>query len=295
MQTSDAAVTAGPAPGHFVLILSCPDRSGIVHAVTGFLVERHGNIVESQQFGDQLTDRFFMRIDFVVPGAATAESLGGEFAAVADRFGMDFELRSADAPYRTLILVSKHLHCLNDLLFRASTGALQIEIPAVVSNHPDAGPLVRSYGLDFHHVPVTPETKADAEKRLLEIVDETGTHLVVLARYMQVLSDDLCRRLSGHAINIHHSFLPSFKGARPYHQAFDRGVKLVGATAHYVTAELDEGPIIEQDVVRVDHTDREGQLVAAGRDVEAQVLARAVRWHAQSRILLNGERTVVFR
>jgi formyltetrahydrofolate deformylase len=192
-------------------------------------------------------------------------------------------------------MVSKHLHCLNDLLFRASTGALQIEIPAVVSNHRDAEALVRSYGLEFHHVPVTPDTKADAERRLMELVDETGAHLVVLARYMQVLSDDLCRHLSGRAINIHHSFLPSFKGARPYHQAFDRGVKLVGATAHYVTADLDEGPIIEQDVIRVDHTYDQDQLVAAGRDVEAQVLSRAVRWHAQSRVLLNGDRTVVFR
>ncbi|CAA9404713.1 MAG: Formyltetrahydrofolate deformylase [uncultured Nocardioides sp.] len=283
------------ASGGFVLILSCPDRPGIVHAVSGFLVEHGGNIVESQQFGDPLTDRFFMRIDFVVDASVTAESLRAAFAGVAAGFAMDFELWGATAPYRTLILVSKHLHCLNDLLFRASTGALQVEIPAVVSNHPDAGPLVRSYGLDFHHVPVTPETKTDAEKRLMELVDETGTHLVVLARYMQVLSDDLCRRLSGRAINIHHSFLPSFKGAKPYHQAFDRGVKLVGATAHYVTADLDEGPIIEQDVVRVDHTYDQQQLVAAGRDVEAQVLSRAVRWHAQSRILLNADRTVVFR
>ena len=208
---------------------------------------------------------------------------------------MDFELWEAAAPYRTMIMVSKHLHCLNDLLFRASTGALQIEIPAVVSNHPDAGALARSYGVEFHHVPVTPDTKADAEKRLMELVDDTGAHLVVLARYMQVLSGDLCRQLSGRAINIHHSFLPSFKGARPYHQAFDRGVKLVGATAHYVTSDLDEGPIIEQDVMRVDHGYDQDQLVAAGRDVEAQVLSRAVRWHAESRVLLNGARTVVFR
>ncbi|PUA82571.1 formyltetrahydrofolate deformylase [Nocardioides currus] len=288
------AVQASRA-SEFVLILSCPDRPGIVHAVSGFLVERAGNIVESQQFGDQLTDRFFMRIDFEIDGPATAESLRADFAGVAGRFDMDFELWTAQAPYRTLIMVSRQLHCLNDLLFRASTGALQIEIPAVVSNHRDAEPLVRSYGLDFHHVPVTPETKTDAEKRLMELVDGTGAHLVVLARYMQVLSDDLCRQLSGRAINIHHSFLPSFKGAKPYHQAFDRGVKLVGATAHYVTADLDEGPIIEQDVIRVDHTYDQDQLVAAGRDVEAQVLSRAVRWHAQSRVLLNGERTVVFR
>jgi formyltetrahydrofolate deformylase len=290
-----ASDTADAPTGDFVLILSCPDRPGIVHAVSGFLVEQGGNIVESQQFGDQLTNRFFMRIDFVVGMPTSLQSLRADFAGVADLFDMDFELWVASAPYRTVIMVSKHLHCLNDLLFRAGTGALQIDIAAVVSNHPDAGALVRSYGLDFHHVPVTPETKADAEKQLMQIVDETGAHLVVLARYMQVLSDDLCRQLSGRAINIHHSFLPSFKGARPYHQAFDRGVKLVGATAHYVTAALDEGPIIEQDVVRVDHTYDQNQLVAAGRDVEAQVLSRAVRWHAQSRILLNGDRTVVFR
>ncbi len=192
-------------------------------------------------------------------------------------------------------MVSKHLHCLNDLLFRASTGSLQIDVPVVVSNHPDAGEMVRSYGVPFEHVPVTPDTKPQAEARLLELVKEHDVHLVVLARYMQVLSDDLCRALSGRAINIHHSFLPSFKGAKPYHQAFDRGVKLVGATAHYVTADLDEGPIIEQDVMRVDHTYDQDAMVGAGRDVEAQVLSRAVRWHSQSRVLLNGSRTVVFR
>ncbi len=281
--------------GDYVLILSCPDRPGIVHAVSGFLVEHGGNIVESQQFGDSLTDRFFMRIGFTAGDGHDAGSLHAAFDAVAQRFEMAYELWSAQAPYRTLLMVSKHLHCLNDLLFRASTGALQVEIPVVVSNHRDAEPLVRSYGIDFLHLPVTPDTKPAAERRLLEVVEETGTDLVVLARYMQVLSDDLCRQLSGRAINIHHSFLPSFKGARPYHQAFDRGVKLVGATAHYVTADLDEGPIIEQDVIRVDHSYDQDQLVAAGRDVEAQVLSRAVRWHTQSRVLLNGERTVVFR
>jgi formyltetrahydrofolate deformylase len=279
----------------FVLTLSCPDRPGIVHAVSGYLVDHGANIVESQQFGDRLTSRFFMRIAFTTAIPTDAPPLREAFAPTAQRFGMHFELWAADAPYRTLIMVSKHLHCLNDLLFRASTGAVQIDIPAVVSNHPDADPLVRSYGIDFHHVPVTSATKSDAEEQLMEIVDSTGSDLVVLARYMQVLSDDLCRRLSGRAINIHHSFLPSFKGARPYHQAFDRGVKLVGATAHYVTADLDEGPIIEQDVLRVDHGYDQDQLVAAGRDVEAQVLSRAVRWHAQSRVLLNGDRTVVFR
>jgi formyltetrahydrofolate deformylase len=279
-----------------VLTLSCPDRPGIVHAVSGFLFESGGDIVESQQFGDRLSGQFFMRIDFTVaPGGSTPDALREEFTAVAERFDMTYELWDARAPYRTLIMVSKYLHCLNDLLFRWSTGSLQVDIPVVVSNHPDAEPLVRSHGLDFLHLPVTPETKPEAEAELLRLVDKHDVHLVVLARYMQVLSDDACRRLSGRAINIHHSFLPSFKGAKPYHQAFDRGVKLVGATAHYVTADLDEGPIIEQDVVRVDHSLGQDQLVAAGRDVEAQVLSRAVRWHSESRVLRNGHRTVVFR
>ncbi len=284
--------------GDYVLILTCPDRPGVVHAVSGFLVRHGGNIVESQQFGDQLTGRFFMRLDFVMPGAGTGQvslaELRREFAQVAAPFDMTFELWDARAPYRTLIMVSRHLHCLNDLLFRSSTGSLQIEIPVVVSNHLDAEPLVRAHGLNFLHLPVTPETKPWAEDRLRELIEEQGIHLVVLARYMQVLSDGLCAELAGRAINIHHSFLPSFKGAKPYHQAFDRGVKLVGATAHYVTGDLDEGPIIEQDVVRVDHSFNQQQLVTAGRDVEAQVLSRAVRWHAESRVLLNGHRTVVF-
>lgn len=283
------------AAGDFVLILSCDDRPGIVHAVSGFLVRHGGNIIESQQFGDRQSGRFFMRIDFAVTGDVDVETLRTEFAPVAEMFAMDFELFDAHAPYRTLIMVSKHLHCLNDLLFRTSTGSLQIDIPAIVSNHPDAGRLAETYGIPFHHVPVTPETKPEAEAELMRLVKEHDVHLVVLARYMQVLSDSLCRELSGHAINIHHSFLPSFKGAKPYHQAYDRGVKLIGATAHYVTSDLDEGPIIEQDVVRVDHAHDQEQLVAAGRDVEAQVLSRAVRWHSQSRVLLNGNRTVVFR
>ena len=208
---------------------------------------------------------------------------------------MTFELWAARAPYRTLIMVSKQLHCLNDLLFRHSTGNLQIDIPVVVSNHRDAEALVRTYGLEFRHIPVTPETKPEAEAELMRLHEELGIDLVVLARYMQVLSDDVCRSLSGQAINIHHSFLPSFKGAKPYHQAFDRGVKLIGATAHYVTADLDEGPIIEQDVMRVDHGHDAAALAAAGRDVESQVLSRAVRWHAESRVLVNGHKTVVFR
>ncbi len=291
-----SSANAGVPAGDFVLTIVCPDRPGIVHAVTGFLVRHGGNIIESQQFDDRLVDRFFMRIDFEVdqPGL-TAGQLRAEFGPIAAEFQMDFELWDATAPYRTLVMVSRQLHCLNDLLFRHSTGSLQVSVPVVVSNHLDAEPLVKSYGLEFVHLPVGPETKAGAEARLLELVEEHGIHLVVLARYMQVLSDDLCRALSGRIINIHHSFLPSFKGARPYHQAHARGVKLVGATAHYVTADLDEGPIIEQDVIRVDHAHTQDQLVAAGRDVEAQVLSRAVRWHSESRVLLNGNRTVVFR
>jgi formyltetrahydrofolate deformylase len=202
---------------------------------------------------------------------------------------------SADAKYRTLIMVGKDGHCLNDLLYRQSIGALPIEIPAVVSNHPDLEPLAKAYGVPFHHVPVTPATKADAEAELLSLVDSLTIHLTVLARYMQILSDETCRALAGRAINIHHSFLPGFKGARPYHQAFARGVKLIGATAHYVSPDLDEGPIIEQDVVRVDHSWTPARLAAAGRDVESLVLARAVRWHAETRVLLNGNRVVVFR
>ena len=286
-----------PTDPTYVLTLTCPDRAGIVYAVSGFLVRQGGNILESQQFSDLAEDRFFMRVRFAVDGAVpeTLERLRSAFVSVADQWEMAWELWDAAAPYRTLILVSKFSHCLNDLLFRWSSGSLQLDVVGVVSNHPDCERLVASHGVPYHHVPVTPDTKAEAEKRLLELVDSEGVDLVVLARYMQVLSDETCRRLAGKAINIHHSFLPSFKGARPYHQAFDRGVKLVGATAHYVTGDLDEGPIIEQDVMRVDHTYDAAALAAAGRDVESQVLSRAVRWHAETRILLNGHKTVVFR
>jgi formyltetrahydrofolate deformylase len=282
-------------PHSYVLTIICPDRPGIVHAVTGFLVQHGGNILESQQFDDLDEDRFFMRVFFVAPPPAGLEQLRSEFLAVAEAFSMQWELWDAAAPYRTLILVSKFSHCLNDLLFRWRNGDVQIDVAGVVSNHPDLEPLAASYDVPFHHVPVTPETKAEAEARLFELVDELEVDLVVLARYMQVLSDEACRRLEGRAINIHHSFLPSFKGARPYHQAYERGVKLIGATAHYVTADLDEGPIIEQDVIRVDHAHNQQHLTAAGRDVEAQVLSRAVRWHSESRVLLDGHRTVVFR
>ncbi|CAN5135095.1 formyltetrahydrofolate deformylase [soil metagenome] len=286
-----------PAPDpHYVLTIACPDRPGIVHAVTGLLITHEGNILESQQFDDLHENRFFMRVRFSVPtGRVTVESLREEFRVIAERFAMTFDLWNASVPYRTLILVSKLGHCLNDLLFRWGNGALQIDVAGVVSNHLDCRPLAASYGIDYHHLPVSPETKADAEAGLLALVDSLDIHLVVLARYMQVLSDDTCRALEGRMINIHHSFLPSFKGARPYHQAFEHGVKLVGATAHYVTADLDEGPIIEQDVMRVDHRHDPEELASIGRDVESQVLSRAVRWHAESRVLLNGHKTVVFR
>ena len=295
---TDPAHGPGPASGceDFVLTLRCPDRPAIVHAVSGFLVQQSGNIIESQQYGDAETGRFFLRVHFEISRSnVTLESLRSDFGPVARDFGMQWELWSAGARYRTLIMVSRFGHCLNDLLFRWSTGSLQIDIPAIVSNHWDFERLADSYGIPFHHLPVTGETKAAAEETLLGLVDDLNIHLVVLARYMQVLSDDACRRLSGRAINIHHSFLPSFKGARPYHQAHARGVKLIGATAHYVTSDLDEGPIIEQDVARADHGFTTEELVASGRDVESQVLSRAVRWHSETRVLLNGSKTVVFR
>lgn len=278
-----------------VITLSCPDRPGIVAAVSQFLFERNANITESQQFDDPRSLRFFMRIVCSVPADGPGlETLRAEFAGVADRFGMTWELWDPHAPYRTLIMVSKFGHCLNDLLFRWRSGAINADIPAIVSNHPDLEPLARAYGIPYVHIPVTPDTKAEAEVRLRQVIEDNGIHLVVLARYMQVLSDDLSRDLSGRVINIHHSFLPSFKGAKPYHQAFDRGVKLVGATAHYVTADLDEGPIIEQDVIRADHRMTAEDLVRAGEECESRVLTRAVRWHCESRVILNVDRTVVF-
>ena len=279
-----------------ILTLSCPDRPGLVHAVSGYLVGVGANIVESHQFEDPMHGQFFMRIRFdLLDAESDINSVRVGFAVVAAAHTMTFELVDAATPTRTLILVSKHGHCLNDLLFRARTGSLNIEVPAIVSNHDDVRSLVEAVGIPFHHVPVTPTTKADSERVILELVREHRVDLVVLARYMQVLSDDACSALAGRAINIHHSFLPSFVGSKPYHQAHDRGVKLIGATAHYVTPELDEGPIIEQDVARVDHAHGPDELAAMGRDVEAQVLARAVKWHSERRVLLNGNRTVVVR
>ncbi len=284
------------ADPHFVLTIACPDRPGIVYAVTGLLVQHSGNIVESQQFEDPSSAQFFMRIRFAITAPEIGiQELRAEFGAIADRFEMTWNLWDARKPYRTLILVSKFGHCLNDMLFRWSRKALQIDVAGVVSNHEDLRSLTESYGVDYHYIPVTPATKAESEARMLAMIDDLDVDIVVLARYMQIFSDETSRTLSGKAINIHHSFLPSFKGARPYTQAFQRGVKLVGATAHYVTGDLDEGPIIEQDVMRVDHRYNAAELAAAGRDVESQVLSRAVRWHSESRVLLNGDRTVVFR
>jgi formyltetrahydrofolate deformylase len=286
-------VTASATTTPWVLTLSCPDRPGIVHAVAGLLAEHGGNITESQQFGDPDTGLFFMRVQ--VDSAAGRPELEKALSDLGERFSMTWRLDVAGRPVRTLVMGSTAAHCLNDLAFRQRSGLLPIDIVAVVSNHTTLASLAQFYGIDFHHVPVTPETKDAAEARLLELVRELDVELVVLARYMQILSDSLCRELEGRIINIHHSFLPSFKGARPYAQAHDRGVKLIGATAHYVTPELDEGPIIEQDVERVDHTHSVEALVALGQDVERRALARAVGWHAEHRILLDGHRTVVFR
>ncbi|GAB2577319.1 formyltetrahydrofolate deformylase [Streptomyces capparidis] len=278
----------------FVLTLACPDRQGIVHAVSSYLFMTGCNIEDSQQFKDRDSELFFMRVHFSAEPHVTLEKLRASFTAVAESFRMDWQLHDANRKMRVLLMVSRFGHCLNDLLFRTSIGALPVEVAAVVSNHTDFRELAASHGVPFHHLPVTKDNKAEAEAELLKIVENEGVELVVLARYMQVLSDGLCRALAGRIINIHHSFLPSFKGAKPYHQAHARGVKLIGATAHYVTADLDEGPIIEQEVERVGHWATPDQLVAVGRDVECQALARAVKWHSEHRVLLNGTRTVVF-
>ncbi|MEU6037117.1 formyltetrahydrofolate deformylase [Actinomadura sp. NPDC047616] len=287
-------VTSSSA-SEYVLTLSCPDRPGIVAAVSGLLAERGCNIVESQQFGDRDSGTFFMRVQFVALPDTDPDELRGAFASLGPELGLDWRLHDTAERTRVLIMVSKGGHCLNDLLYRQRSGLLDIDIVAVVSNHPDLRPLTQSYGIDYHHLPVTAGGKAAQEAEVLTLVEHYRADLVVLARYMQILSDDFCAKLPGRMINIHHSFLPSFKGARPYHQAHARGVKLIGATAHYVTPDLDEGPIIEQEVARVDHTHRPEDLMAVGRDMECLALARAVRWHAEHRVLLNGDRTVVFR
>jgi formyltetrahydrofolate deformylase len=278
----------------YILTLSCPDRPGIVHAVSGFLLERGGNIEEAAQYNDHGTGLFFMRVQFACD-QLTFEDLKTQLNTFADPFKMTWKLHATTQPMRTVILVSKEGHCLNDLLFRWKSGLLPLEIAAIISNHREFYQLAASYNVPFHHMPVTGATKAQVEERQFEIIEAECAELVVLARYMQILSNDMCRKLAGRAINIHHSFLPSFKGAKPYYQAHDRGVKLIGATAHYVTADLDEGPIIEQDVARVDHSAAVDDLTAQGRDTESQVLARAVKWHSEHRVLINGHKTVIFK
>jgi formyltetrahydrofolate deformylase len=278
----------------FILTLSCAERPGIVHAVSSFLFENGCDIVEHQQFDDAIRGQLFLRTAFVCATDTDVGRLTEAFHTVAERFGMTYRI-TGEHPERILVMVSRMGHCLNDLIFRWRGGNLGGELVAIVSNHEDQRPMAEAAGLPFFHVPVTPTTKPQAEARLLELVEEMRADLVVLARYMQVLSDELCTALHGRAINIHHSFLPGFKGAKPYHQAFDRGVKLVGATAHYVTGDLDEGPIIEQEVIRIDHNYDPRALATVGQDAEALALSRAVRWHSEQRVLLNGHSTVVFR
>ncbi|RYP08172.1 hypothetical protein DL764_002079 [Monosporascus ibericus] len=276
-----------------ILTLSCPDKPGIVHAVTGLLASHGLNILDLQQFSDPTSNKFFMRVHF--GHAKSAADLEEGMSKLSGELQMDdYDIRPASKKPRVLIMVSKIGHCLNDLLFRTKTSQLGIEVPLIVSNHPDFRPLAESYGIEFHHLPVTKETKAEQERQILELIKQHNIDLVVLARYMQVLSPTLCEAMSGKIINIHHSFLPSFKGAKPYHQAFDRGVKIIGATAHFVTADLDEGPIIEQRVSRVNHSMSPKELVEEGSNVESQVLASAVKWWSEKRVFLNGHKTVVF-
>jgi formyltetrahydrofolate deformylase len=279
-----------------VLTLSCPDRVGIVAAVSAYLAQLGGNMLDAQQFSDIDTATFFMRVVVEGPaGVFDVDGLQQSFGQdVAGRFAMDYTVADPAVPRRLMVLVSRLDQCLVDLLYRCRTGSVPATIVAVAGNHDVLRPLVESAGIPFHHVPVTSTTKEAAEERLREIANSTDAQAWVLARYMQILSPSLCADLRGRAINIHHSFLPSFRGARPYHQAYARGVKLIGATAHYVTADLDEGPIIEQEVARVTHSAGPEELAAVGRDLECQALARAVRWHVQNRVILNGHKTVVF-
>ena len=291
-----------PSSTEYVLTLSCPDRIGIVHAVAAYLHQAGCNVLDSQQFGDRTAGRFFMRVhmESLQPTATTFQDLYSGFSPVAAEFAMEWELHDTAVQPRVLIMVSKAGHCLNDLLYRRAAESLRIDVPLVVGNHPDLAPLAAAHGVPFEHVPAAadagdPLARQRSEGRLLDLVSELGIDFVVLARYMRILSPELCAKMTGRIINIHHSFLPSFKGARPYHQAHAHGVKLIGATAHYVTADLDEGPIIEQEVARVDHSHSPEDLAAIGRDAERVALARAVRWHAEHRVLLHGRRTVIFR
>lgn len=280
----------------YILTTACPDKPGIVAAISGFLTDSGCNVDEAAFFSDADSGRFFGRSVFTIErDGVTAEMIRAWFGQVAHKYTMDWDVFDTSSPMRTMILVSKFDHCLNDLLYRYRIGALPMEVTAIVSNHPDAQPLADAAGIPYHHIPVTRDTKAEAEMRLYDLFQETGSDLLVLARYMQVLSNEMCEKLGTRAVNIHHSFLPGFKGAKPYHQAFERGVKLIGATAHFVTPLLDEGPIIEQAVERVDHTVMPDEMVAVGRDIECVVLARAVRYVLERRVLLNGSKTVVFR
>jgi formyltetrahydrofolate deformylase len=279
-----------------IINLSCTDHAGIIRDVATFVSSRGGNVLQSNQSTDEVTGKFFLRMDFEVPVTVQSMCLRDDFAAIAELHRMKWRIAEADVKGRMLVMVSQYGHCLNDLLFRTSIGAMSADVVAIVSNHETFRPLAEHYGIPFYHLPITSETKIEQEKKLLKLIDEHEVDLVVLARYMQILSESLCEKLPGRVINIHHSFLPSFKGARPYHQAHDRGVKLIGATAHYVTSDLDEGPIIEQEVARVDHGMSPSELSMLGRDVECSALSRAVKWHLEERIILDdNRRTVVFK
>lgn len=279
---------------NYVLTVACQTTRGVVAAISGFLAAKGCNIVDSSQFDDRDTGKFFMRVSFISEEGVLQPELSEGFMTVADKFGMEWDIFDAQERMKVLLMVSRFGHCLNDLLYRWKIGALPIDIVGVVSNHFDYQKLVVNHDIPFHHIPVTKANKPEAEGRIMALAESTGTELIVLARYMQILSDEMCQKMSGRIINIHHSFLPSFKGANPYKQAYTRGVKLIGATAHYVTADLDEGPIIEQDIVRITHAQSAEDYVSLGRDVEAQVLAHAIHAHIHHRTFINGNRTVVF-
>jgi len=282
----------------YILTLSSPDRKGIVRAVANFLYDWDANIIDAGQHGDPVSKRFFLRTEFC--GASAQSTLGLDtlrqaFSPIADEFAMDWQLHDANRRSRVLIAASRHGHCLNDLLHRWSSGVLPIDIVGVVSNHEDLREMVAWRNLPYHYLPVSNDSKQEQEQQILEIFHRTDADLLALARYMQILSNEMCHQLAGQAINIHHSFLPGFKGARPYHQAYERGVKIIGATAHYVTAELDEGPIIEQCIERVDHLYSPDELVQIGQDTECVAFARAIKWHCEHRVIVNGCKTVVFK
>src|SRR4051812_36643728 len=278
----------------YVLTVSCKSTRGIVAAISGYLAEQGCNIVDSSQFDDLDTGQFFMRVSFISEEGISEADIRSGFTGIATRFAMTYDFHDSEKRMKVLLMVSRFGHCLNDLLYRWKIGALPIDIVGVVSNHFDYQKVVVNHDIPFHHIKVTKENKLQAEGQIMDIVEQTGTELIVLARYMQVLSDAMCQKMSGRIINIHHSFLPSFKGANPYKQAYQRGVKLIGATAHYVTADLDEGPIIEQDVARITHAQSALDYVSIGRDVESQVLARAIHAHIHHRVFMNGNRTIVF-